>query len=61
MSTLCANRWLAIKRKPELCCAETVNVGSSLWKATENPTTIFLRCQLGLEANNGYVERQRMR
>jgi hypothetical protein len=42
-------RWLAIKRKSELCCAETVNVRSSLWKARENPTTIFLHAQSRVE------------
>jgi hypothetical protein len=36
------SRSLAIKRKPERRCAETVNVRSSLWKATENETAILL-------------------
>ena len=44
-------RWLTIKRKPELCCAETVNVSSSLWKATENQTTILL-CPLSVIGAN---------
>jgi hypothetical protein len=34
-------RSLAIKRKPEHRCAETVNVRNSLWKATENETAIL--------------------
>ena len=55
-------RWLAIKRKPEHCCAETVNVRTSLWKATENQTTISTAC-LALtrtfgSAGNSRAERQ---
>jgi hypothetical protein len=45
MTTLCAIAGVAIKRKPELRCAETVNVRSSLWKARENQTTISRHAQ----------------
>jgi hypothetical protein len=50
MTTLCAIAGVAIKRKPELRCAETVNVRSSLWKARENQTTISLHAQTELSS-----------
>ena len=38
-------RSLTIKRKPEARCAEAVNVRSSLWKATENRTSISAKAR----------------